>query len=53
VCGQAGDTLAARVAADSSEDFDLSPEQSSSGITDVHSAPDAVSPFDNDAYSSW
>jgi general secretion pathway protein G len=36
-----------------SEDFDLSPEQSSSGITDVHSASDAVSPFENTPYSSW
>lgn len=36
-----------------SEDFDLSPEQSSSGITDVHSASDKISPFENDAYSSW
>jgi general secretion pathway protein G len=37
----------------SSEEFDLSPEQSSSGITDVHSASDAISPFENDPYSSW
>jgi general secretion pathway protein G len=37
----------------SSQDFDLSPEQSSSGITDVHSASDAISPFENDPYSSW
>ena len=37
----------------SSEDFDLSPEQSSSGITDVHSASDAISPFENTPYSSW
>ena len=37
----------------SSEEFDVSPEQSSSGITDVHSASDAVSPFENDPYSSW
>ena len=36
-----------------SEAFDLSPEQSSSGITDVHSASDKISPFENDAYSSW
>jgi general secretion pathway protein G len=36
-----------------SEDFDLSPEQSSSGITDVHSASDTVSPFENTPYSSW
>jgi general secretion pathway protein G len=37
----------------SSEEFDLSPEQSSSGITDVHSASDAISPFENTPYSSW
>jgi general secretion pathway protein G len=37
----------------SSQEFDLSPEQSSSGITDVHSASDAISPFENDPYSSW
>lgn len=36
-----------------SEDLDVSPEQSGSGITDVHSASDKVSPFENDAYSSW
>src|SRR3984957_11277328 len=36
-----------------SEEFDLSPEQSSSGITDVHSASAAISPFENDPYSSW
>jgi len=36
-----------------SEDLDLSPEQSSMGITDVHSSSDRVSPFENDAYSSW
>ena len=36
-----------------SESFDISPEQSSSGITDVHSASDAVSPFENTPYSSW
>jgi len=37
----------------SSEDLDVSPEQSSSGITDVHSASDKISPFENDPYSSW
>src|ERR1700689_3685260 len=37
----------------SSEEFDLSPEQSSSGITDVHSASDATSPFESTPYSSW
>ena len=31
----------------------LSPEQTSSGITDVHSVSDAVSPFENTPYSSW
>jgi general secretion pathway protein G len=36
-----------------SEDILLSPEQSSSGITDVHSTSDAISPFENTAYSTW
>jgi general secretion pathway protein G len=31
----------------------LSPEQTSSGITDVHSSSDTVSPFENTPYSSW
>jgi general secretion pathway protein G len=31
----------------------LSPEQASSGLTDVHSASDAISPFENTAYSAW
>lgn len=31
----------------------LSADQTSSGITDVHSTSDAVSPFENTAYSSW
>ena len=31
----------------------LSPEQTSSGISDVHSASDRVSPFDGTTYSSW
>lgn len=35
------------------EDIVLSPEQSSSGISDVHSASDQVSPFENTPYSSW
>lgn len=35
------------------EDIVMSPEQTSSGITDVHSASDQVSPFENTAYSSW
>jgi general secretion pathway protein G len=36
-----------------SEDILLSPEQSASGITDVHSTSDALSPFENTAYSTW
>ena len=36
-----------------SEDLEVSPEQSSSGITDVHSASDKMSPFENTPYSSW
>ena len=35
------------------EDVQLSPDQSGSGITDVHSASDQVSPFEGTAYSSW
>jgi general secretion pathway protein G len=35
------------------EDIVLSPEQTSSGISDVHSASDQVSPFENTPYSSW
>lgn len=31
----------------------LSPEQTTSGISDVHSASDRVSPFDGTSYSSW
>jgi len=31
----------------------LTPDQTSSGITDVHSASDLVSPFENTAYNSW
>jgi len=31
----------------------LSPEQTTSGITDVHSASQQVSPSDGTAYSSW
>jgi general secretion pathway protein G len=37
-------------------DFDnvlLSTDQTSPGITDVHSVSDAVSPFENTPYSSW
>jgi general secretion pathway protein G len=36
-----------------SEDVVLSPEQTTTGITNVHSASDAVSPFTNTPYSSW
>ena len=35
------------------EDVLLTPEQTSSGLTDVHSSSDATSPFENTAYSSW
>jgi general secretion pathway protein G len=31
----------------------LSPDQSTSGIVDVHSASDKSSPFESTAYSSW
>ena len=31
----------------------LTPDQASSGITDVHSASDKVSPFENTAYNTW
>lgn len=34
-------------------DLLLSPDQNSTGITDVHSASNAVSPFENTAYSTW
>ena len=36
-----------------SSDLLVSPEQSSVGITDVHSASDKISPFTGTAYSSW
>ena len=36
-----------------SEDVLLSPQQTTVGITDVHSASDGISPFENTAYSSW
>jgi general secretion pathway protein G len=36
-----------------SEDILLDPQQTSAGITDVHSTSDAVSPFENTAYSAW
>jgi general secretion pathway protein G len=31
----------------------LTPDQASSGVTDVHSASDNVSPFENTAYNTW
>jgi general secretion pathway protein G len=31
----------------------LTPDQASSGITDVHSDSDKVSPFENTAYNTW
>jgi len=31
----------------------LTPDQTSSGITDVHSSSDKVSPFENTAYNTW
>lgn len=31
----------------------LSPDQNASGITDVHSSSDRVSPFEGTPYSSW
>lgn len=34
-------------------DVVLSPDQVGTGITDVHSASDLVSPFEHTAYSSW
>jgi general secretion pathway protein G len=34
-------------------DLLLSPDQSSTGVTDVHSASNAVSPFETTAYSTW
>lgn len=36
-----------------SDEVGYSPEQSCYGITDVNSASDKVSPFENTAYSSW
>lgn len=35
------------------ENVVLSPEQSGTGITDVHSSSDRVSPFERTPYSSW
>jgi general secretion pathway protein G len=31
----------------------LTPDQASSGITDVHSSSEKVSPFENTAYNTW
>ena len=31
----------------------LTPDQASSGITDVHSSSDKVSPFENTPYNTW
>jgi hypothetical protein len=31
----------------------LSPEQTATGIGDVHSASDRISPFEGTAYSTW
>jgi general secretion pathway protein G len=36
-----------------SEDVVLSPDQNGTGITDVHSASDQVSPFEGTPYSTW
>ena len=36
-----------------SEDMLLSPEQTTTGITDVHSVSNATSPFENTAYNTW
>ena len=36
-----------------SDDILLSPEQTASGITDVHSLADAVSPFESTPYNTW
>src|SRR5260370_16187767 len=36
-----------------SEDILLTPEQTSPGITDVHSSSEVVSPFENTPYSTW
>jgi len=35
------------------EDVLLSPTQTSSGLTDVHSSSNAVSPFENTSYDTW
>ena len=35
------------------EDLLLTPQQSSTGLTDVHSTSDAISPFENTPYNTW
>jgi general secretion pathway protein G len=35
------------------QDVVMSPDQSTTGITDVHSSSDQVSPFEGTPYSSW
>jgi general secretion pathway protein G len=37
----------------SSDDLLASPDQTTTGITDVHSPSDQISPFENTPYSSW
>ena len=37
----------------SSDDFLASPDQTTTGITDVHSSSDAISSFEGTPYSSW
>ena len=35
------------------EDVMLTPEQTATGMTDVHSTSETVSPFENTAYNTW
>jgi general secretion pathway protein G len=35
------------------EDVLLSPDQSTTGVTDVHSTSDTISPFESTPYNSW
>jgi general secretion pathway protein G len=37
----------------SSDDILTSPDQATTGISDVHSVSDAISPFESTPYSSW
>jgi general secretion pathway protein G len=37
----------------SSDDLLSDPDQTTMGITDVHSSSDAISPFENTPYSTW